>query len=182
MSASPNAQAEVSRPQHSEPRVGLLPKLTQHYTHPTIFNTTRISYDRLIKRILKDCGHAKLADLKKRNLQDLYEDWMAGGKIPIQAHSLATMLRGLINFGASIEDSECERLSVVMHNMNFTMPKRRSERLTADQANEIRAMAHNVGRPSLALAQAFQFELKLGQREVIGEWVRVTRQRRDHPR
>ena len=136
---------------------------------------TRISYDTLIKRILKDCGHAKLADLKRRNVQDLYEDWMAGGKIPM-AHSLATMLRGLINFGASIEDSECERLSVVMHNMSFTMPKRRSERLTANQANEIRAMAHKIGRPSLALAQAFQFELKLGQREVIGEWVPITEQ------
>jgi hypothetical protein len=28
-----------------------------------------------------------------------------------------------------------------------------------------------MGRPSIALAQAFQFDLKLGQREVIGEWV-----------
>jgi hypothetical protein len=34
-------------------------------------------------------------------------------------------------------------------------------------------MAHKVGRPSIALAQAIQFELKaLGQKDVIGEWVR----------
>jgi hypothetical protein len=137
---------------------------------------TRISYDSLIKRIIKDCGNAKLADLKKRNFQDLYEDWTAAGKIAM-AHSLATMLRGLINFGAAtLEDSECERLAVALHNMEFSMPKRRTERLTANQANEIRAMAHKMGRPSLALAQAFQFELKLGQREVIGEWVPITEQ------
>jgi hypothetical protein len=46
-----------------------------------------------------------------------------------------------------------------------------TRRLTAAQAIAIRAKAHEMGRPSIALAQAFQFELMLRQKDVIGEWV-----------
>jgi hypothetical protein len=132
---------------------------------------TRETYDSLIRRILKDCPDQKLADLKARNVQHLYDDWTSGGKLSM-AHSLVTMLRALVNFGAKIlEDPECERLSVVLHNMRFTVEKPQNERLTFEQATAIRDIAHKMGRPSIALAQAFQFECALRQKEVIGEWV-----------
>jgi len=140
---------------------------------------TREHYDGLIRRIVKECGELKLADLKMRNIQDAYDGWASNGKTSM-AHGLITMLRGLINFGAgTLEDAECERLSVVLHNMYFPMSKSRnerpiSERLTLDHANAIRAKAHQMGRPSIALAQAFQFALKLGQKDAIGEWVPVS--------
>src|SRR5262249_21279997 len=35
------------------------------------------------------------------------------------------------------------------------------------------AEAHRIGRPSLALAQALQFDLVLRQKDVIGEWVPI---------
>jgi hypothetical protein len=137
---------------------------------------TRGSYDSLIKRIRNDCGDWKLADLKAPNIEELYAGWTAGGKLSM-AHSLATMLRGLINFGSAIlADAECERLSIVLHNTRFKMEKRRTERLTARQASEIRAMAHKMGRPSIALAQAIQFDCRLKQTEVIGEWVPLAEQ------
>jgi len=57
--------------------------------------------------------------------------------------------------------------------MRFAMPQPRKERLTSAQANAIRAKAHEMGRPSIALAQAFQFELMLRQKDVIGEYVPI---------
>ena len=38
-------------------------------------------------------------------------------------------------------------------------------------AEAIRALAPSIGRRSLGLAQAFQFDLMLRQKDVIGEWV-----------
>jgi hypothetical protein len=46
--------------------------------------------------------------------------------------------------------------------------------LTAEQATAIRALAHKQGLHSIALAQAFQFELMLRQKDVIGEWVPIS--------
>src|ERR1700730_10360904 len=80
---------------------------------------TRESYDSLIKRILEDCGDKRLADLKAGDIQQLYDGWTEDGKMAM-AHSLATMLRGLINFGVTkLEHGECERLSIVLHYMRF---------------------------------------------------------------
>jgi hypothetical protein len=134
-----------------------------------------VNYDNLIKRIMKDCGDDQLADLKNENFRALYEGWSVTGKS--MAHSLVTMMRGLINFGAVVlKDEQCERLSVVLHNMRFRVERPRTEGLTAAQVNAIRAMAHKMGRPSLALAQALQFECALTQKDVIGEWVPIAEQ------
>jgi hypothetical protein len=43
--------------------------------------------------------------------------------------------------------------------------------LTAGQVVMIRREAHRQGWPSIARAQAFQFETMLRQKDVIGEWV-----------
>jgi hypothetical protein len=111
--------------------------------------------------------------LKTQDIQRLYDDWTEGGtkKLPM-GHALITMLRGLINFGVvRLANGECERLSVVLHNMHFPMVRSRSEQLTAKQAMEICRAANDMGRASIALAQAFQFDCKLQQKDVIGEWV-----------
>jgi len=41
-------------------------------------------------------------------------------------------------------------------------------------AEAIRALAPSIGRRSLGLAQAFQFDLMLRQKDVIGEWIPVS--------
>jgi hypothetical protein len=136
---------------------------------------TRENYHSLIKRILNDCGPLKLASLKKEDFEQLYKSWKEGGKLAM-AHSLVTMLRSMVSFGAIvIEDSECLRLDVVLHRMKFETIKPRSEqgkpRLTMQHVLAIRAQAHKSGHPSIALAQALQTECRLAQNDVIGEWV-----------
>jgi hypothetical protein len=55
--------------------------------------------------------------------------------------------------------------------MRFKKGDPNVRRITAKQADAIRVKAHKLKMPSMALAQALQFDLKLSQREVAGEWV-----------
>jgi len=134
---------------------------------------SRVHYDALMSLIETEHGDKLLADLKGRTFSRLHEDWTAGGKIAI-AHAKMGMLRTLFSFGATLlEDDDCGRLSGILSKMRFAMPKPRTERLTAAQAVAIRSKAHALGRPSIALAQAIQFECMLRQKDVIGEWVPI---------
>lgn len=132
---------------------------------------TRENYDSLTRRIEKDRGEMRVEDMRARTLLRWHEDWLKGGRIAM-AHALVGMLRTLATFGATmLESKDCRELKVLMHDMKFEMPKSRVARLTAEQATAIRAKAHEMGYPSIALAQAIQFECMLRQKDVIGEWV-----------
>lgn len=135
---------------------------------------TKLHYQTLCKRIGDDFGSALLSDIKARQLLHWNEAIQAQGHLPL-AHALIGMVRTLVNFGAALlEVPECERLAGTLSKMRFPMAKPRTERLTAAQAILIRQEAHKRGRPSIALAQAIQFECMLRQKDVIGEWVPVT--------
>jgi hypothetical protein len=101
----------------------------------------------------------------------LARGWAEGGKIPM-AHSLMGMTRTLFSFGMTLlECDDCARMCAVLSKQRFQMGKSRTERLTADMANLIRAKAHELGWHSIALAQAIQFEGMFRQKDMIGEWV-----------
>jgi hypothetical protein len=122
----------------------------------------------------RQIGGEALEDLKARIFLRWYEQWLGDGKVA-QSHYLMTMLRLLFSFGSKFLDdkdaAECQRLSGLLHTMKFKNPRPRSSILTAEQVVSIRKAAHAAGRPSLALAQAIQFECTLRQKDVIGEWV-----------
>jgi hypothetical protein len=81
-------------------------------------------------------------------------------------------LRSLFGDGlVYLEDDDCERLCVLLDNMRFKPTKPRDVRLTSVHADAIRSKAREVGWFSMALAQAFQFELLMFQKDVIGEWL-----------
>jgi hypothetical protein len=135
---------------------------------------TRQFYDKLLKQITEKHGSELVANIKGRTILRWHEEWSAGGRVAM-AHALVGMLRTIVNFGVTIlESEECERLSGVMSKMRFAMAKPRSEALTADMAIAIREKAHEMGWPSVALAQALQFELMLRQKDVLGEWVPIS--------
>jgi hypothetical protein len=136
---------------------------------------SRIYYETLMRLIEKEHGAFMLADIKGRILGRWYETWTKDNKKVAVAHAKMGMLRTLFSYGTTLlEDEHCTRLSGVMSEMRFRAPKARESRLTAEQAIAIRAKAHEMGRKSIALAQAFQFELMLRQKDVIGEWVPVS--------
>lgn len=132
---------------------------------------TREHYDGMCRRLTRDHGMEEARDLKARVMLRWHEEWVKGGKIAM-AHSLMGLLRTVIGFGAIIlEDPDCARVRGILSGMRFKMAKPRSERITAVQVEAVRAAAHKMGMPSIALAQAFQFDLMLRQKDCIGEWV-----------
>ena len=133
--------------------------------------STRKHYDVLLKPISRDCGPKKIADLKEADIEDFYKKWSEGGKMSM-AKSTVGMLRSLVYFGATqLQDRECESLSIILHRMKFAVLQTRSERLTAEQAVRVCEAAHKLGRPSIGLAQAFQWDCNFRQKDVIGEWI-----------
>jgi hypothetical protein len=148
-------------------------KTDQDSPYRKIRYTSRRYYDSLMSLIETEHGDKLLVDLKGRTFSRLHEDWTAGGKIAM-AHAKMGMLRTLFSFGATLlEDDDCGRLSGILSKMRFAMAKPRTERLTAAHVVAVRAKAHELGRPSIALGQAIQFECMLRQKDIIGEWVPI---------
>lgn len=139
----------------------------------------RRNHDSIYKRIDEKHGEETLgardginSGINARWLLAKHKEWSGDGEKVAMGHTFIGRLRDLFSFGATIlEDPECERLCNVLHRMRFQMGGARTERLTADHAEAIRAKAHDIGFHSIALAQALQFDLMLRQKDVIGEWV-----------
>jgi hypothetical protein len=135
-------------------------------------HNSRQLYDSLLKLVSEDYGSIRLTDIKPETLDAWHAAWSEGGKKLAIAHSKIGMVRNLCGFGTQmLNDAECGRLFGVLAKKRYPLPQARTERLTVEQANLIRAKAREFGRPSIALAQAFQSELGMLQKDVIGEWV-----------
>jgi hypothetical protein len=145
----------------------------EHSPYRQIRHQTRSNYDLLIRRIVEDCGGERLVDWNAEVIQRHYDQWADCGKKITAGRSAITMVRILMNFGMkSLVDKECERVAVILHNMDFAIAKRQDlERLTEEHAIAIIRRAHEMGRHSIAFAQALQFDCKLAQKDVLGEWV-----------
>ncbi len=162
-----------------EPFDGTFASLVRHYRTDSgspyfkLQMKVRKDYDGAINKLMLELGPERIANFNAAKIQALYDGWKAGGKVAT-AHGNVGKVRLLASFGTtSLNDDDCAKLSVILSKMKFELPQTRTERLTAEQATAIRAKAHEIGRPSIALAQALQFDLKFKQVEVIGEWLPV---------
>lgn len=131
----------------------------------------RRKHDGELTRLIESYGSTKLRDIRLRTLLVWYRDWLADGKTA-RARSAVSRLRELFRFGSILEDSECDRLFEAVGKIRLESSPPRTVQMTADHARAICETAHrNFGWSMIALAQALQFELLLGQKDVIGEWV-----------
>ena len=73
-------------------------------------------------------------------------------------------------YGVTAELPECARLAVILAPARFKQPGRRRIKLELEHVQAFVANAIELGRISLALGTALQFETTLRQRDVIGEW------------
>lgn len=149
---------------------------------------SRLHADALLKRIDQKYGTCKLADLGARDFKQWYESIRyvvdkdgnrTGREIVTTAHAAMTAVRMIFTFGATFEIekaprdriSECERLRAILSKMTFENGRPRSESMTLRHCEGIIAAANANGFPSIALAQALQFDLRARQKDIIGEWV-----------
>jgi hypothetical protein len=137
---------------------------------------TRKHYEIKLNGIIAAVGQARVSMLTFRDFKRWHEGWkkpkIEGGlERTARAHGFMSFVRIVFSFGALSELPHCARLHAVLSKMEFPNPKRRTKIINAEQAAAIRKEAHRRGNPSIALAQAFQFDLMLRQKDVVGEWV-----------
>lgn len=134
----------------------------------------RNAYDGTLNKIVADFGHHVIADITADRIMGFYNHWADGGKIAM-GHALAAKLRLLSGYGATVlQDKACIPFASIMRTLRFPAAQARLVAMTAEHAIAFRAKAHDIGWPSLALAQAIQFELKLRAVDVIGEWIPIS--------
>jgi hypothetical protein len=143
-----------------------------HSSFAKLSYSVKIKHGRLLARIVREHGQVSIQRLRNRDLIVWHQAWLGDGKIAM-AHALMSRLRVVFRFGATIlEDRECSRLADALADMRFEKPSLRNQSISSEQAKTIRVTAIAwFGWYSIALAQAFQFELGLNQKAVIGEWV-----------
>lgn len=133
----------------------------------------RQNRDSLMRRISARHGEVLLSDIRARVLLAWHHDWSMGGQRLATGSAFKGQLRALFSFGATmLENQDCERLCNAMSKMRFAGARPRGKSVTSEHVDLIRAAAHgHFGWHSIALAQAFQFECTLRQKDVIGEMV-----------
>lgn len=152
-----------------------VPDAIAHYRKSEAYRSlryrTRKHYDNLISRILESLDGRSFGDLTRASIDELRERWATeSGKT--SEYGLTVMLRTLAKRCADdLEDEACQRLSGIFSTFDIKSEKAPLTPLTKDHVLLIIKKAHEEGRHSIALAQAFQSEFKLQQRDVIGEWV-----------
>lgn len=138
------------------------------------------TYNNHFKIIERSVGKRDISGIEGRDFLRWFENWSAPPKegkprrVP-RAHAAITMLRLVFSFGKVLNYGRvhCTHLKGILEEMQFESGRPRVEELTAAHAVAIRAEAHARGFPSIAFAQAMQFELMLRQKDVIGAYVPV---------
>jgi hypothetical protein len=132
---------------------------------------TRLHYDTLCNRLITDLGGKVVSEITTRDLLSWHNKFVDANHIPM-GHACVGMLRTILTFGKTVlADPACKLVRSDLEDLRFPMGKPRSSILTAEHVVLIRAEAHRRGKASIALAQAFQFDLMVRQKDVIGEWV-----------
>lgn len=138
------------------------------------WNTQR-TYDQVLGVIEKAFGKRSLAALGIADFRRWYDEAKkpkapGGAERVRKAHGIISMLRRMFAYGVTAELPECTRLVTILEKARFKQPARRREKLELHHVQAFIAKALDMGRVSLALGTALQFETTMRQRDVIGEW------------
>ena len=175
------AQPElVARDDEFEGTIGGLSRIYQTHRHSP-FNKLRKdakrNYTYLLSQLERTIGRVAVLGVTFNDIIDWQEKYAEGG-YKQRAVKMIGILRRVISFGALVlpEEAGCLKLVTMfqlMKNKKLLLDDnaRRESYVTAAYAQAIITKAHEAGYPSIALAQALQYECGLRQKDVIGEWL-----------
>jgi hypothetical protein len=144
----------------------------KHSPFQKVRYATSVSYRRQIARLTEKFGDRELVSIGTRDILDAHAEWMRDGEHVPMAHSLATMLRIVIAFGATVlEDTECQRLRGILAGLRFKTPRKRTLIITDKKVTTTRDVMTMWEYYAMALACAIQSDCALRQKDVIGEWI-----------
>lgn len=135
----------------------------------------RMKQERMLARLMREHGNVSLQSIRARTLISWHDNWLGEQNKVAMAHALISLLRVLFRFGRTIlEDPECARLLNHFSELRFKKSAPRIQTISSEYAIAFRVQAHERGWCYMALAEAFQFELMLPQKDVVGEWVPIS--------
>ena len=142
-------------------------------------HTTREKDTHVLKIIERAFGDRALSALKLEDFWRWYDaakrPKAAGGPERVRrAWGIMKKLRELVSYGVSAEIEGCPRLKAILAEVRFPQPARRRITLDLAHVEAFIPKAIEMGRVSLALATAIQFDTALRQKDVIGEWEPIT--------
>lgn len=146
-----------------------------HSPYRELKYNTQIIYDQHLDIIRDVVGKRRLGALTGVDFISWYKNFSLDEhgkeKLISRAHKLMNMFRIIVSWGVVLELPHSPRIRLILSEMKFTKPPPRTVVLTYDHAVAIIEKAHQLGQPSIALAQALQFEFTLRQKDVVGEWL-----------
>jgi hypothetical protein len=143
--------------------------------HKRMKHTTREKDLHVLKIIEEAFGDRALNALHLADFWRWYDaarkPKMPGGPERIrQAWGMMKKLREMFSYGVAAELPGCARLQQILLEVRFPQPARRRVTLDLAHVRSFIAQAIELGRVSLALGTAIQFDMLLRQKDVIGEW------------
>jgi hypothetical protein len=115
--------------------------------------------------------------VEKLNGKDFWE-WYWAFRAPAEkggperitdAKHMMKRVKALFTIGVMLRLPDCAELREILSLCRFPMPKSRKHAIEFHQVVRFIAMAHKLGYPEMALAQALQYELTTRQGDVIGK-------------
>ncbi len=149
--------------------------------------TTARSYRESLKILRATVGKRAIRAVAPLEVKRWFREWRApkvegGEERPKRAHDAVAALRMILRFGVSMKKTECRDLVDGLAKMQFEKSGARESVMTVDHARAFikTALARGDERGLyMAIGLATQFETMLRQGDVIGEWSRDEKTRRE---
>jgi hypothetical protein len=133
-------------------------------------------YNCYLRKLTEHIGKRRIDQIIGKDLLHWFGIWSANETQLAAGQGALAVVKAALKFGTICGFQECRRLSSDLQLMkgSFKNPKPRTAVITAEEIIALRKAAHAAGRPSVALAIAFQFETALRLSDVIGQWLPLT--------
>lgn len=140
----------------------------QALKHPTKIR----DYQPTLRLIKTTVGKRLIANLKGEDFRRWYREWGKGEKTR-RAHGAIRKLRSVLSYGTQERLPGCSQAREILSLIRFRTPANRTKKLEYAHAIAICEKAIELGRPSIALTQAIQWDTALRRIHIIGEWLPV---------
>lgn len=129
-------------------------------------------YDPSLRLISKTVGARQIPALKGEDFRRWYREWGKGG-LTRRAHGAIRKLRSVLSYGVEQKLGGCSQAREILSLIRFATPEPRRVKMEYAHAKAICDKAIELGRPSIALTQAIQWDTALRRIHIIGEWLPV---------
>jgi hypothetical protein len=151
----------------------VLYRTDENSPYQALKHSTRIrDYDPSLRLITTTVGARQISALKGEDFRRWYREWGKGG-LTRRAHGAIRKLRSVLSYGVEQKLRGCSQAREIISLIRFATPDARTVKMEYAHAKAICDKAIELGRPSIAVTQAIQWDTALRRIHIIGEWLPV---------